>query len=154
MKGSPSRCCTRMSSPVCRSTGNVWLTIYLPPIKSFAGDEIDRLTIPSTHSAGNILEKLGILINSTAHNHAVVQLARAARERGKVVEIFLAAQGVRILGHTLFSQLAGIGRVWVCSTSIEALETDFPVPVPKTCRLVPPEELAEFLRTCDRHVVF
>ena len=100
------------------------------------------------------MEKLGILVNSTAHNHSVIQLARAARVRGKTVDIFLAAQGVRILGHPLFRQLARIGRVWVCSASIEALQTDTAVSVPEACHLVPPGKLAEFLRACYRHVVF
>jgi predicted peroxiredoxin len=100
------------------------------------------------------MEKLGILINSTAHTESVIQLVGAAKERGKTAEIFLAAHGVRILENMVFRNLAGICRVWVCSASIEALGADSTLPVPETCRLVPPENLAEFIRSCDRHVVF
>jgi len=98
------------------------------------------------------MEKLGILINSTAHTQAVIQLACAARERGKAVEIFLVAQGVRIVENTNFSLLSAIGPVWVCSASIAALRAGNALP--RACRLVSPEELSEFLRSCDRHVVF
>lgn len=98
------------------------------------------------------MEKLGILINSTAHVQAAIQLACAARERGKTVEIFLAARGVRILENMNVSHLSTIGPVWVCSASFEALGTGHALPL--ACRLVPPENLAEFLRSCDRHVVF
>jgi sulfur relay (sulfurtransferase) complex TusBCD TusD component (DsrE family) len=98
------------------------------------------------------MEKLGILINSTAHTQAVIQLACAARERGKAVEIFLAGQGVQLVGNTNFSLLSAIGPVRICSASIAALGAGNALP--RACRLVPPEELAEFLRSCDRHVVF
>ena len=100
------------------------------------------------------METLGILINSTAHTQSVIQLAGAARERGKRVEIFLAAQGVRILENSDFRRLTGFEQVWICSESIETLGGDNSFPVPETCRLVPPEKLAEFIRSCDRHVVF
>ena len=100
------------------------------------------------------MKKLGILINSTAHAELVIQLVCAARERGKTVEVFLAAQGVRILENLIFRNLAGIGRVWVCSTSLEALGAEMTLPVPESCRMVPPENLAQFIRSCDRHVVF
>ena len=100
------------------------------------------------------MKKLGILINSITHTESVIQLVCAARERGKTVEIFLAAQGVRILENVIFRNLAGIGRVWVCSASIEALGAEHTLPLPETCRLVPPENLAQFIRSCDRHVVF
>ena len=95
------------------------------------------------------MKKLGILINSTAHAESVIQLVCAARERGKTVEVFLA-----ILENLIFRNLAGIGRVWVCSTSLEALGAEMTLPVPESCRMVPPENLAQFIRSCDRHVVF
>ena len=100
------------------------------------------------------MEKLGILINSTAYTQSVVQLASAAKERGKSVEIFLSAQGVRILEKDVFSDITGINRVWICANSFASLKSDLKLFMPEKGRLVTPELLADFLRSCDRHVVF
>lgn len=118
---------------------------------------ITSITSPIHHpylTAEMTLEKLGILINSTAYTRSAIQLACAAKERGKTVEIFLASQGVRILENMIFRNLAGMGRVWVCSASFQALESTATLPIPETCQLVSPEQLADFIRSCDRHVVF
>ena len=100
------------------------------------------------------MEKLGILINSTAYAQSVIQLSKAAKERGKAVEIFLAAEGVRFLAGDTFSKIDGIDRVWICAKSFETLKPDIELPVPEKGRLVSAEQLADFLRSCDRHVVF
>ena len=100
------------------------------------------------------MEKLGILINSTAYAQSVIQLSSAAKERGKVVEIFLAAEGVRFLGDDTFGNIDGIDRVWICAKSFEALKSDLELLVPEKGQLVSPEQLVDFLRSCDRHVVF
>ena len=100
------------------------------------------------------MEKLGILINSTAYTQSVLQLADAANQRGKSVEIFLAAQGVRILKNDIFSEIVGIDRVGIVANSFASLKSDLKLLVPENGRLVTPEQLADFLRSCDRHVVF
>jgi predicted peroxiredoxin len=100
------------------------------------------------------LEKLGILINSTAYAQSIIQLSKAAKERGKAVEIFLAAEGVRFLAGDTFNKIAGIDQVWICAKSFETLKSDLELLVPEKGQLVSAEQLADFLRSCDRHVVF
>ena len=52
-------------------------------------------------------EKLGILVSSDNHLDYVINLTRAAREKGKEVELFFTGKGVLLTQSPDFKKLVG-----------------------------------------------
>jgi hypothetical protein len=98
-------------------------------------------------------QSLAILVTTSRHPDYVVQLAGAARQKGKAVRVHFAGQGVRLADETMLSALAGEAEVSVCAES--AREHRWPGGgMACTAVLGPASRMAELIRSSDRYVVF
>lgn len=85
--------------------------------------------------------RLGILVNTDRHPDYVLQLARAARERGKAVFVHFTGAGLRLADGAFLEALAGLA----------ALSADEKKARPDALSCL---GLSDFFSGCDRCVVF
>jgi hypothetical protein len=95
-------------------------------------------------------QTLAILVNSYDHPDYVVQLARAAFERGKIVKIHFFGPGVRLADPTRTAELDRVAELSVCHDSL--LEFGGPSGL-EASLLEPPTKMVELMRNCSRYVV-
>jgi hypothetical protein len=88
--------------------------------------------------------RLGILVSSDRHPEYVVQLARAARERGKSVFVHFTGSGLRLADGAFLAALAGLATL---SADEEGMRAGAAFAL--SCVGLP-----DFFRGCDRCVVF
>ncbi|WP_319523680.1 DsrE family protein [Breoghania sp.] len=65
-------------------------------------------------------QSLGILVSTDKHLHHVVNLAKAAHEKGKSVSVFFTGSGVRLSMQPQFKELVGKAKLAVCDVSFRA----------------------------------
>ncbi|BBO78244.1 hypothetical protein DSCW_56610 [Desulfosarcina widdelii] len=65
-------------------------------------------------------DSLGILVSTDKHLDHVVNLARAAHEKGKSVNVFFTGSGVRLTMQRQFKELVGKAKLSVCDVSFRA----------------------------------
>jgi hypothetical protein len=65
-------------------------------------------------------DTLGILVSSDKHMAYVVNLTRAAHEKGKDITIFFTGNGVKLTMTPAFRQLVGKAKLTVCDVSFRA----------------------------------
>jgi hypothetical protein len=92
-------------------------------------------------------DRLGILVHSDRHPEFVLQLARAAKERGKQVCIHFTGPGLQLAAGPLIEALAGLARISVEQKA--PAEAGFVDSV--AMHRIP---MSEFFKACDRTVVF
>jgi len=63
---------------------------------------------------------LGILVSSDKHLTHVVNLSRAAHQKGKKVHIFFTGAGVMLTLQPNFKKLVGIADIAICDVSFRA----------------------------------
>jgi hypothetical protein len=73
-------------------------------------------------------EKLGILVSSDKHLDYVINLTRAASEKGKEVELFFTGKGVLLTQSPDFKKLVGKAKMTLCDVSFRALGLKGDVP--------------------------
>jgi len=94
-----------------------------------------------------MVDRLGILVYSDRHPEYVLQLARAAKERGKQVCIHFTGAGLQLASGPLLEALAGLARI-----SLEQAAPAEAAPVDSDAmRRIP---VLQFFEACDRTVVF
>ena len=65
-------------------------------------------------------ETLGIMVSSDKHLDYVINLTRAAHEKGKEVQIFFTGKGVLLALMPGFEQLVGKAKLSICDVSFRA----------------------------------
>ncbi|MBW2090817.1 MAG: DsrE family protein [Deltaproteobacteria bacterium] len=75
-------------------------------------------------------EVLGILVNSDENFTHLINVARAAKAKGKDVEIFLTHKGVLLTQDPRFEELGRLAEVSLCKVSFKALNLDPDQPIP------------------------
>ncbi len=69
-------------------------------------------------------EILGILVNSDKNLDHLINLARAAKVKGKDVNIFLTHKGVLLTQDPRFGELENLAKISLCKVSYEAHNLD------------------------------
>jgi hypothetical protein len=67
-----------------------------------------------------MVESLGILVSSDKHLDYVVNLTKAAYEKGKTVSLFFTGKGVLLTMQPQFKELVGKAKLSVCDVSFRA----------------------------------
>jgi predicted peroxiredoxin len=65
-------------------------------------------------------ETLGIMVSSDKHLDYVINLTRAAHEKGKEVQIFFTGKGVLLALKPGFEQLVGKAKLSICDVSFRS----------------------------------
>jgi predicted peroxiredoxin len=116
-------------------------------------------------AAGNILwiinkqgvctmaEKLGILVSSDKHLDYVINLTRAASEKGKEVELFFTGKGVLLTQSPDFKNLVGKAKMTLCDVSFRALGLKGDVPGMGFKDFATQAKNADLIEKSDRYVV-
>ena len=65
-------------------------------------------------------DSLGILVSSDKYLDCVINLAKAAHEKGKEVEIFFSGRGVLLTMAPGFKQLVGKAKLSICDVSFRS----------------------------------
>jgi hypothetical protein len=94
-----------------------------------------------------MVNRLGILVYSDHHPEYVLQLALAAKERGKQVCIHFTGAGLQLAAGPLLEALAGLARI----TLEKGAPAEAASGAPGAMRRIP---VLEFFEACDRTVVF
>jgi len=98
--------------------------------------------------------KLSILVQSDQYFDFVEQLAEAAFEKGTHVKIHVFGNGVRCAALPALSDLAKLAQITICSDSFNKLCAHKDVNLPRSVKLVEPQQISEVVQWCDRSVVF
>ena len=102
-------------------------------------------------------EKLGILVSSDKNLDYVINLASAANEKGKEVQIFFTGYGVRLTLDPEFKKLVGKAKLSVCDVSFRANGfhgREEEVPGVGFKDFATQARNAEMIEACDRYLVF
>ena len=99
-------------------------------------------------------EKLGLLVSSDKHLDYVINLTRAARDKGKDVEIFFTGQGVLLTQSPDFTKLVGNAKMSLCDVSFRALGLEGDVPGFGFKDFATQAKNAEIIKNSDRYLVF
>lgn len=102
-------------------------------------------------------EKLYILVGSDKHLDYIINLTKAAYEKGKEVQVFFSGRGVGLTMRPEFEQLVGKARLSICDISFRAngfrgCEGD--VPGVDLKDFVTQAKNAEMVMQADRYIVF
>lgn len=65
-------------------------------------------------------DTLGVLVSSDQHLNDVINLTRAAHEKGKEVQIFFTGKGVLLTLVPEFKELVGKAKLSICDVSFRA----------------------------------
>lgn len=98
-------------------------------------------------------EKLGILVSSDKYLDYVVNLAEAACDKGKEVEIFFTGQGVLLTQRPEISRLIGKAKMSLCDVSFRALGLEGDVPGFGFKDFATQAKNAEIIKKSDRYIV-
>lgn len=99
-------------------------------------------------------EKLGILVSSNKHLNYVINLTRAAHEKGKEVRIFFTGKGVSLTKDPDFQKLIGKAKISLCDVSYRSLGLEGDVPGLGYKDFATQAKNAEMIKDCDGYVVF
>ena len=99
-------------------------------------------------------EALGISVGTDKHPDYVINLAEAAQDKGKEVEIFFSGQGVMLTQSADFEKLVGKARLSVCDVSFRANGLEGDVPGVGFKDFATQARNAEMIGNVDRYVVF
>ena len=100
-------------------------------------------------------ETLGLVVTSNRRPRHVVGLARAARDRGLEVLIFLTGRGVFLTRDPEFAELAALAEIRLCAAGYRSFGLDPDEPVPG----LTPDSFStqafhgELIRRSDHYVV-
>jgi len=100
---------------------------------------------------------LGILVSSDKHLAYVVNLARAAHEKGKKIHIFFTGAGVALTLHPEFERLVGLADISICDVSVRSFGLhgrEDEVPGVGFKDFVTQAKNAEMVQTMERYIVF
>lgn len=98
-------------------------------------------------------EKLGILVSSDEHLDHLLGIAKAARQAGKDVIIFLTHRGVLLTQDPRLAQLEGLARVSLCNVNFEAFHLSRPVPAVADKDFATQARHGMLIEECDRYLV-
>ena len=99
-------------------------------------------------------QTLGIVVNSVDHPDYVIQLARAAKRKGKTVRIHFTGAGVRLADGAFVAELCELARVSICRESAAEFGCRGLPAESRGVEWVPASTLVELITDSDRHVVF
>ena len=95
-------------------------------------------------------ETLGILVNTDDHPEYVISLARAARNKGKMVRVHFSGPGVRFLYGGGMAEIRDFIQATACAESL----AKYGHPAAKErlagIHIVPAAELGRFISDCRR----
>ena len=98
-------------------------------------------------------EKLGVLVSTDEHLDYVINLTRAAHEKGKEVEIFFTGKGVLLTQASDFKKLVGKAKMTLCDVSFRALGLKGDVPGMGFKDFATQAKNADLIEKSDRYVV-
>lgn len=98
-------------------------------------------------------EKLGIFVSSDQYLDHLIGIARAAKDAGKEVSIFLTNRAVLLTKHERFPELEGLGHTSLCNVNFEAFKLSKPIPVVADKDFATQMRHAEMIEECDRYIV-
>ena len=75
-------------------------------------------------------EELGILVTSDKHLDHLINIARAARNKGKEVRIFFTNKGLLLTHDPRFKELESLAEMSLCRVMFETLKLDKNKPIP------------------------
>ena len=102
-------------------------------------------------------ESLGILVTSDQYLDYVINLAGAAHQKGKDVQIFFTGQSVKLTLTPDFKKLVGKAKLSVCDVSFRANGfhgREDEVPGVGFKNFATQARNAEMAAECDRYIVF
>lgn len=97
---------------------------------------------------------LGILVSSENHLTYLLELTKAANNKGKSVTIFFTGKGVLLTQKNNFKKLQSYASLKVCEVSFRANNLSGEVPGVGFKDFVTQAENAEMLSELDRYIVF
>lgn len=98
---------------------------------------------------------LGIFVTTDKHLDHLINIASAARAKGKEVLIFFSHKGVLLTQAPKFKELEPLAEMSLCNVSFEFFELDKSVPLPG----IPEKNFgtqsrhADLIERCDRYLV-
>lgn len=99
-------------------------------------------------------DTLGIIVNSNRYFDFVVNLAEAAADHDKAVQIHLLGDGCQFATTEACTRLSHRARITMCAKSACQMTPGAAEGVKDRIPLVPPQELTKLLKQCERYVVF
>jgi len=98
---------------------------------------------------------LGIFVISDKHLDKVIDLCKAAREKGDLeVTIFLSHRGTLLTQDPRFGELEGLATMSLCNVGFESHGLKPPVPGIAEKDYATQARNGELIEDCDRYVVF
>ena len=98
---------------------------------------------------------LGIVVATDKHLDHLINISRAAKDKGKEVLIFFTHKGVLLTQDPRFAELEPLAEMSLCNVSFEYFNLDKNVPIPG----IPESAYAtqarhgDLIERCDRYLV-
>ena len=98
---------------------------------------------------------LGLFVSSDKHLDKIIDLCKAARDKGDVeVTIFLSHKGTLLTQDPRFVELDGLAKMSLCNVGFESNGLKPPVPGIGEKDYATQARNGELIEDCDRYVVF
>ena len=99
-------------------------------------------------------KSLGIFVSSNDHLEKIIQLCRAAKEKGIEVTIFLSHTGTLLTQDPRFGELEGLGKLSLCNVGFESHGLKPPVQGIGEKDYATQARHGAMIEDCDRYIAF
>jgi len=99
-------------------------------------------------------KSLGVLVTSDRHLDKVIDLCKAAKNKGIETTVFFSHLGTLLTQDPRFAELDGLGKLSLCNVGFEGHGLKPPVPGVDEKDYATQARNGEMIEECDRYVVF
>ena len=97
---------------------------------------------------------LGVFVSSEKHLDKVIELCKAAKNKGVELTIFFTHTGTLLTQDPRFAELDGLAKLAICNVGFESHGLTPPVPGVDEKGYATQARHGEMLEECDRYVSF
>ena len=99
-------------------------------------------------------KSLGVFVTSDRHLDKVIDLCKAAKNKGIETTVFFSHLGTLLTQDPRFAELDGLGKLSLCNVGFEDHGLKPPVPGVDEKDYATQARNGEMIEECDRYVVF
>ncbi|MEE9418895.1 MAG: hypothetical protein V3W43_05425 [Desulfatiglandaceae bacterium] len=99
-------------------------------------------------------KSLGVFVTSDRHLDKVIELCKAAKEKGVETTLFFSHLGTLLTQDPRFKELDGLGKLSLCNVGFESHGLTPPVPGVDEKDYATQARNGELIEECDRYIVF
>jgi len=96
--------------------------------------------------------KLGIFVSTDRHLDKIIEICKAAKEKGIEVTIFFTHIGTLLTQEQRFSELVGLAKMSLCNVGFESHGLKKPVPGIDDKDYATQARHGELIEECDRYL--